>query len=85
MWGSYLPDTEAGDNAAQYWADRVVNSEWHEDPTARAGLFTSVIKKGTQLFLLIRRRVMPRKARIQVATRPRHIVQRGRINGVRLD
>ncbi len=35
--------TEAGDNAAQHWADRVVNSEWYEDPVARAGLFFSVL------------------------------------------
>lgn len=42
-WGSYLPGTEAGDNAAQYWADRVVNSEWYEDPVARGGLFFSVL------------------------------------------
>jgi len=42
-WGSYLPGTEAGDSAAQYWASRVVNSEWYEDPTARAGLFFSVL------------------------------------------
>lgn len=42
-WGSYLPGTEAGDRAATYWADRVVSSEWHEDPAARAGLFFSVL------------------------------------------
>nr|WP_279432811.1 RHS repeat-associated core domain-containing protein [Rheinheimera sp. D18] len=41
--GSYLPGTEAGDNAAQYWAERVVSSDWHEDPTARAGLFLAVL------------------------------------------
>ena len=42
-WGSYLPGTEAGDYAAKYWAERVVNSEWYEDPTARAGLLFSVL------------------------------------------
>ena len=42
-FGSYLPGTEAGDDAAQYWALRVVSSEWYEDPTARAGLFLSVL------------------------------------------
>src|SRR5690606_11104785 len=42
-WGSYFPGTEAGDSAAQYWASRVVNSEWHEDQTARAGLFFSAL------------------------------------------
>ena len=42
-FGSYLPGTEAGDDAAQYWALRVVSSEWYEDPTARAGLFFSVL------------------------------------------
>jgi hypothetical protein len=42
-WGSYLPFTDAGDAAAQYWAGRVVNSEWWEDPAARAGLFFSVL------------------------------------------
>ncbi|MCX2782105.1 hypothetical protein OQJ46_03760 [Microbulbifer thermotolerans] len=42
-WGSYLPGTEAGDNAARYWADRVVNSEWYEDPLARIGLSLSVL------------------------------------------
>ena len=41
--GSYLPGTQAGDRAAQYWAQRVVDTEWYEDPTARAGLFFSVL------------------------------------------
>jgi len=42
-WETYIPGTAAGDSAAQFWADRVVTSEWYEDPTARAGLFFSVL------------------------------------------
>ena len=44
-WGSYLPGTEAGDNAAQYWADRLVaaGGGFTDDPVASSGLLFSVL------------------------------------------
>lgn len=41
-WGSYLPGTEAGDSAAQYWADRQVQTgnPLYAVPGALASLWT---------------------------------------------
>lgn len=42
-WGSYLPGTTAGDEAATFYANRVINSSFAEDPLARVGLGLSVL------------------------------------------
>ena len=42
-WGSYLPGTEAGDNAAQYWADIAVKSDHPLAPLANVpGVFAAL-------------------------------------------
>lgn len=42
-WSSYLPGTEAGDNAAQYWADIAVNSDHLLAPLANVpGVFAAL-------------------------------------------
>jgi hypothetical protein len=40
---SIIPGTEAGDQAAEYWADRVVSTTFVEDPGARLGLAFAVL------------------------------------------
>ena len=44
-WGSYLPGAEAGDRAAQYWADRLVaaGGNFTDAPVAATGLLLSVL------------------------------------------
>lgn len=42
-WGSYLPGTEAGDTAAQYWANIAVNSDHPFAPLANIpGVFAAL-------------------------------------------
>jgi RHS repeat-associated protein len=40
---SYLPGTAVGDRSAQYWAGRVIRTDFYQDPSARVGLFLSVL------------------------------------------
>lgn len=42
-WGSYLPGTEQGHESSMFWANRVNNSSFMEDPGARVGLSFSVL------------------------------------------
>jgi RHS repeat-associated protein len=42
-WSSYIPGTEAGDEAAMHWAEQVNASTLLEDPLARVGLLLSVL------------------------------------------